>query len=143
MTASSEKRPLATLPVPSTSLLSDATFEHPGGEALLRFEFEREGVASRGGLRFEKVRSYRFCAEGHCTAWHVTDVYDTLAEVQDSEWVDELPAAEPSETSGRWDVHHFMVYIDSVGCFEVAAAAWSWLPEECPRTTSRVVLRTT
>jgi hypothetical protein len=38
-----EKLPLATLPVPSTSLLSDAVFEAPGGEALLRFEFERDG----------------------------------------------------------------------------------------------------
>jgi hypothetical protein len=36
----SEKVPLATLPVRSTSFTSDALFEHPGGEARLRFEFE-------------------------------------------------------------------------------------------------------
>jgi hypothetical protein len=66
-------------------------FEHPGGEALLRFEFERNGAACRGGLRFEKVRAYRFRSEGHCTTWHVEGVYDTLAEVSGSEKV----AAEP------------------------------------------------
>lgn len=126
----SEKSPLASLPVPSTSFTTDAVFEHPGGEALLRFEFERGGVAVRGGLRFEKVRAYRFRSEGHCTAWHVEGVYDTLAEVAGSEWVRELLAAEPPETWGRWNIHHFMLYIDSAGCFEVASESWSWIAEE-------------
>lgn len=59
-----ERLPLASLPVPSTSLLSDAVFEDPGGAAFLRFEFRRDGVAYRGGFRFENVRAYRFRAEG-------------------------------------------------------------------------------
>lgn len=125
-----EKIALATLPAASTSFLSDATFEHPGGKALLRFEFERDGAAYWGGLRFEKVRAFRFRAEGHCTVWHVEGVYDTLAEVFGSEWVSELLAAEPAETWGRWEIRHFMIYIDSAGCYEVAAESWSWLPEE-------------
>lgn len=130
MTGVTEKLPLATLPVPSTSFLSDATFDHPGGDALLRFEFTRDGVAFRGGLRFEKVRAYHFRAEGHCTAWHVADAYDTLVEVQDSAWVRELLAAEPAGAWGRWAIRHFMIYVDSFGCLEVAAGAWSWLDEE-------------
>ncbi len=79
-----QKMALATLPVASTSFLSDATFEHPGGEALPRFEFERDGVAYRGGLQFGKVRAFRFCAEGHCLAWHVEGVCDTLAGISGS-----------------------------------------------------------
>lgn len=126
----SEKVPLAVLPVPSTSFTTDPVFEHPGGEALLRFEFERDGVAYRGGLRFEKVRAYRFRSEGHCTAWQVEGVYDTLADVADSEWVNELLAAEPPETWGRWEIHHFMIYIDSAGCFEIGAESWTWIAEE-------------
>jgi hypothetical protein len=94
------------------------------------FEFEREGTAYRGGLRFAKVRAYRFRSEGHCTVWHIEGAYDTLAEVSGSEWVGELLAAEPTETWGRWEIRHFMIYIDSAGCFEVGAASWSWLPEE-------------
>lgn len=127
---SGEKVPLGVLPVASTSFTSEVTFEYPGGEAFLRFEFWRDGGLSRGGLRFEKVRAYRFRAEGHCTAWHVDGVYDTIAEVVGSSWVADLLAAEPADTGGRWEIHHFMLYVDSAGCFEVAAAAWSWLPEE-------------
>jgi len=125
-----EKLPLATLPVPSTSLLSDPVFEAPGGEAMLRFEFERDGEIYRGGLRFENVRAYRFRSEGHCTLWHVEGVYDTLTEVSGSSWVGELLAEEPAETWGRWVIRHFMIYLDSAGCFEVGAESWSWLPEE-------------
>lgn len=127
----SRKAPLAVLPVPSsTSFTTEPVFEHPGGEALLRFEYERDGADYRGGLRFERVRAYRFRAEGHCTAWHVEGAYDTLAEVSDSEWVSELLAAEPSETWGRWEIRHFILYVDSAGCYEIGAQAWSWLPEE-------------
>ena len=128
--ATVEKVSLATLPVASTSFTSDPVFEHPGGEALLRLTFERDGVGFSGGLRFEKVRAYRFRSEGHCTAWHVEGVYDTLAEVAGSEWVDELLAAEPPETWDRWEIRHFMVYIDGAGCFEVAAESWTWMAEE-------------
>jgi hypothetical protein len=124
------KKALATLPVASTALLSDATLEHPGGEVMLRFEFERDGGVIRSGLRFEKVRAFRFRAEGHCTAWHVEGTYDTLTEVSDSVRVGELLAAEPAEVWGRWEIRHFMIYIDGSGCYEIAAASWSWLPDE-------------
>ena len=76
------------------------------------------------------MRAYRFRAEGHCTAWHVEGAYDTLAEVSGSGWVSELLSAEPAETWGRWEIRHFILYIDSAGCYEVAAQSWSWLPEE-------------
>jgi hypothetical protein len=125
-----EKLPQGTLPVPSTSFTSDACFEHPGGEAVLRFEYLREGERFRGGIRFEKVRAYCFRSEGHCTAWHVEGAYDTLVEVTPSDWVAELLQAEPAETWGRWEVHHFMIFVDSAGCYEVAAQEWSWLAEE-------------
>ena len=56
---------------------------------------------SRGGSQFGKVRAFRFCAEGHCSAWHVEGLYDTLAEVSGSGWVSELLAAESAETWGH------------------------------------------
>lgn len=124
-----ERIALALLPVPSTSLLSEVVFEHPGGTASLRFEFERDGVPYRQGLQFDSVRAFRFRTEGHCTAWHV-EAYDTLIEVLGSEWVGELLAAEPSGAWGHWKIRHFMIYIDSRGCYEVGAESWSWLPEE-------------
>jgi hypothetical protein len=60
----------------------------------------------------------------------VKDVYDTVGEVMDSDWVGELAAAEPTERWGSWETHHFMIYIDSEGCFEVVAQSWSLVPEE-------------
>lgn len=128
-----EKQPLITLPIASTALEADPVFIHPGGHAELRYEFEREGVLVRTGLRFERVRAFRFRSEGHCTAWHVQGAYDTLVEVQRSAWVAELLEAEPSETWGHWELHHFLLFLDSVGAFEVAAEAWSVLPESRAR----------
>lgn len=57
-------------------------------------------------------------------------VYDTLAELLGSEWVSELLAAERDEIWGHWKIRHFMIYIDSAGCYEIGAESWSWLPEE-------------
>jgi len=48
----------------------------------------------------------------------------------ESGWVSELEAAEHAETWGSWEMHHFMIYIDSEGCFEVVAQSWSLVPEE-------------
>lgn len=127
--ASTEKKQLGVLPAPSTSF-TDVAFEAHRGTVTIGFEFSRDEESYRGGLRFEKVRAYRAREEGHCTAWHVKDVYDTVAEVMDSDWVGELAAAEPAERWGSWEMHHFMIYIDSEGCFEVAAQSWSLVPEE-------------
>jgi hypothetical protein len=130
MRVSGQKVQLGTLPVPSTSFTSDVVLEAPGGTVTLWFEFRRGSDRYRAGVRFEKVRAYRFRAEGHCTAWHVESVYDTIAEVTDSDWVGELMAAEPAQRWGEWEIHHFMIYMDSAGCFEVAAQSWSLVPEE-------------
>jgi hypothetical protein len=50
--------------------------------------------------------------------------------VTGSDWVSELTAAEPTGTRGSWEMHHFMIYIDSAGCYEVAAQSWFLVPEE-------------
>ena len=130
MTMANTKQWLAELPVASTALRSDPVFVHPGGTALLTFEFERKGVVYRGGLHFQKVRAYRFTSEGHVTPWHIEGTYDTLVEVPGSGWVAELLAAEPTDSWGRWEIRHYMIYIDSAGCFEVAASGWTWMNEE-------------
>src|SRR5262245_51808217 len=130
MVVAVEKKPIMTLPVASTALAEDPEFVHPGGSAELRIEFDRDGVRVRSGLRFTRVRAFRFRAEGHCTSWHVQGAYDTLVEVQPSSWVTELLEAEPSETWGRWKIRHFLIYIDGAGAYEVAAEDVGWLTEE-------------
>ena len=124
------KIPVGVLPVASTSF-GEATFHDQIGDALLKFDFSREGVWYRGGISFEAGRSYRFRAESYCTPWHMEGAYDTLVEVMGSPWIAELHEAESEAGSyGPWVLRHFMIYIDRAGCFEVVAAAWAWLPEE-------------
>lgn len=126
-----EMRALAELPVPSTSFTPDPTFTHPGGSAELRYEFKRDGAAVRGGIRFEKVRAFRFRSESHCTAWHI-EAYDTSVEISPSDWVSELVDAFTPDMRSRWrwEIRNFLIYVDSAGAYEVAAASWSWLPEQ-------------
>jgi hypothetical protein len=119
----------ADLPLPSTEV-DNVNYVDEGGDALLRLEFERDKTQVRLGILFDSVRAYRFRAESHCTEWHVDGVYDTLAEVVDSDWVAELRAAQPEHMHHMFEIHHFMIYLDSSGCYEVAAASWKWLDEE-------------
>lgn len=124
------KVPLGQISTPSTAITSDVVAVLEGGALRLRFQFDREGVLLSSGLVFWKVRAHQWRAESHCTAWHIEGAYDTIVEVEDSPWVAELLMAEPAETWGRWVIRHFMVFLDSVGCFEVAAESWELLPEE-------------
>jgi hypothetical protein len=128
--SSGQKVQRGLLPVPSTSFTSDVVLEAPGGYVALFFEFRRDGEAYRGGVRFEKTRAYQFRTESLCTAWHVEGVYDTIAEVVGSSWVGELIAAEHAGMPEPSDLHHYMLYVDSAGCFEFAAASWALLAEE-------------
>ena len=123
------KRVIGPLPPPPSAFTEDAVFTDLGGSAELRCTYERNGAMFAGGLRFEKVRAYRFRAEGHCTPWHVRDAYDTLVEVEQSDWVSELLAAEPGGVRAGWLIRHFLIYIDGSGAYEVAATTCEWLPE--------------
>lgn len=121
--------PVGELTPPSAEIVSDVMSIFDGGALELRFEFDLDGVVYRSGVRFEKVRAHRYRAEGHCRPWHV-DVYGIVAEVEDSDWVADLSVSEPAETWGGWVLRHFMLYIDSAGCFEVVAGSWGLLPAE-------------
>jgi hypothetical protein len=124
------KRVIGPLSPPPSAFTETAIFTHPGGDAELRCTYERNGSMYAGGLRFYRVRAYQFRAESHCTLWHIEDAYDTLVEVDQSEWVGDLRAAEPSGIPSGWTIRHFLIYIDGAGAYEVAAEDFEWLPEE-------------
>jgi hypothetical protein len=123
------KIPRGLLTTPSTAITKEVNFQAFEGRVSLQFEYDRDGVIYRGGVQFQRVRAHRFRAESHCTLWHVEGVYDTVAEVEGSQWVAELKAAEPEYTGGSFEMHHYMLYIDSAGCFEVVGESWSLLPD--------------
>jgi hypothetical protein len=118
---------LREISVPSTDI-RDVIFEDGQGGVRLRFTFWREDELIEEGIRFDRVRAHRHRAESHCTVWHI-DAYDTLVEVRDSEWVAELREAMPEDMRGLFEMHHYMIYLDSEGCYEVVAKSWEFLPE--------------
>jgi hypothetical protein len=124
-----KKIKLYTLSEPSTSSYSDVRAEFDAGNFMLRFDFDREGAPFHGGLHFVNLRAVRYHGESHCLLWHIEDAYDTLVEIVDSEWTAEMRKAQP-ESKYNWDMDHFMIYLDSAGCYEVAASSWRALIEQ-------------
>lgn len=122
---------LVELPVASTALTADPKMSYPDGAGLvLHFEYDEDGVRYRSGLSFGGVRAHRHHTESVCTVWHLKGAYDTLVEVQDSMWREELEAL-CAERGHRWGpLHHYMIYIDSSGCYEVVAQSWELLRPE-------------
>ena len=94
------KRVIGPMSPGLSAYTEDVSFIHPGSDAELRYTYERDGKMYAGGLRFHRVRAYRFRAESHCSAWYSKDAYDTLVEVEESEWIGELMAAAASQTGG-------------------------------------------
>lgn len=124
------KRRLWETPEPSTASVSGfVRFTTDGRDVELRFDYDRDGDSYSAGLSFRSVRAFRHRAELYLTEWHITDAYDALVEVTPSEWIAELVAAAPADRRGDWNMRHFMITLDSAGCYEVVAADWEALPE--------------
>jgi hypothetical protein len=121
------KQILWQLPVPSTALSTDAFYDWRS--ASLRFEYRREGILYRAGIAFEQVVASCRRAERCCTTWHIEVAYDSLVEVLESGWAEEIRRATHPMWRDRWPIRHFLMYVDSAGAFEFVAADWKLLPE--------------
>ena len=121
------KKPLHTVPVASTSFTTEAYFDGKGSSPAIRFAYSKDGARREGGIKFNKVLSVRTRSERCCTAWHIDGAYDTLSEVEGSCWVGELRADTQEQWRDKWAMHHYMIYLDSVGCFEIIADSWEAL----------------
>lgn len=113
---------LAEILLPSTEL-DLVSMEDTGGLVRIRYSRGRGRERLGGTVEFEDARAYRYRAESHCTEWHV-EAYDTLLEVEGSPWIDELIAVMPSDLHDLFHMHHYMIYLDGVGCYEVVAGSW-------------------
>lgn len=124
------KMPVYEIPMPSTESVTDAMLNVFGAAPVIRFDYYRDGVPNRSGIRFHQALAARTRTERCCTAWHIEGAYDTLVEVEESSWIAELR----NDLADRWkdeqEMHHYMIYLDSAGCFEVIAESYEVLPEE-------------
>jgi hypothetical protein len=120
------KKKLYTISVPSTSFTTAAYWDGRGKPAI-RFAYVKDGIEIQDGIKFDHACAMRKRAERCCTPWHIQDAYDTLVEVEDSAWVEEVRADTSERWRHKWEMHHYLIYLDSVGCFEVIAASWAAL----------------
>jgi hypothetical protein len=116
---------LAELPVASTSL-TDVVLEDPVGVLLeLRCTYVGDDdVRYAFAFHFDVVRALRHRAEMVCTLWHIQGAYDTLVKVRDSEWREEIETLTREQQYDPGELHHYMIYLDSSGCYEVIARTW-------------------
>ena len=124
------KKPLHTVPVASTDFATEAYWDGKGVSPAIRFSYKKDGVEYRTGIAFSRVLAFRKRAERCCKAWHIEGAYDTLVEVENSSWVEEMRADTNEQWRNKWAMHHYLIYLDSVGCFEAIAESWSALPDE-------------
>jgi hypothetical protein len=117
------------LPFPSVDAVDRAYWDGRGTLVHLRLEYTRDGERYRSGIGFSDIAALRQRVERCCTPWHIQS-FDTLVEVHDSTWVEELRSDMTPHWRDHWAMHHYMIYLDSAGCFEIIANAWSLVPEE-------------
>ena len=116
-----EKLPIFSLPCASTDAIRGPTLVNQDNGLLLSLICDDDGSKSSFGVLFIKPRAFRKREEVYCTTWHVNDVYDTICEIKESDWVAELRKDAVLEWRDFWTMRHFMIYLDSFGCFEVIA----------------------
>ena len=121
---------LYELPEPSTGSVTDANLQIIGKTVVLRFDYYRDGKSFRSGIRFLEVVATRTLGERCCSVWHIEGCYDSLCNVVNSLWIDEIRNQMADRYKDELDVQHFMIYLDSAGCFEVMASSFENLTEE-------------
>lgn len=127
MPLNSEKTPLYVVPVASTSFLREAYWD--GATSSIRFTYRTlpssgaDAEIRNVSIQFHRAMLIQQRAESFCTAEHIEGCYDSLVEVEASSWLE----AERSLAikAGMKEVHHYKIYLDSVGCFEVLAERWN------------------
>jgi len=116
------QKPLFSIPVASTSLSDEPVVFFDGGDVILRFTWHSGGKQVTGQIVFDRARAFRNLAEPYCTEWHIKDAYDTVVEVENSDWASELIDAAPEHLKRAFVMNHYLVYLDSFGALEVIAA---------------------
>jgi hypothetical protein len=121
------KKILYTVPVASTGFTTEAYWDGKGARPGIRFEYAKEGASTihQGGIVFKRAIVLQKRSERCCTAWHIEGAYDNLVEVVDSPWIRSIASEITDGVRITGGMHHYMIYLDSVGCFEVIAESWS------------------
>jgi hypothetical protein len=124
------KKSLYIVPVASTEFTQEAFLDCSGIRPTIRYSYQDEHGEVHSGIAFSAVSAIRCRSEACCSVWHIEDTYDALVEVEQSSWEEEVRRDVPDQLQIGWKARHFMIYLDSAGCFEFLAEAWEVLPEQ-------------
>lgn len=115
-----KSKKLAELPIPqsgcgSIRLVTD------GLNLTLEFEYRQQSQDWIGSIGFEEIIAHRFRNEMHSKGY-LSDSYESIAEVEDSPWKQELLAMTPTGIADVKKKRHFAVFLSSNGYVEVIAS---------------------
>jgi len=114
-------RVVLELPKFDTGQFEDCAFHMDGGDATLVIRIAEIGDFS---ISFHRVRWHRFTQLLSCDTSWIHQAYLRLIEVRPGELIDSLlkpyTGAKAAPRPFR-ELHHFMIFLDEVGCHEVVA----------------------
>lgn len=110
--------------VPGPTNRLPVSLEDREGPLILTYEYCLDPPdAIKAGFRVEGVRAYRVQADAHCELWMIEASGGDLVEVVNSAWVEELRTRDVYRE--HRDIHHYLIWFDDVGCYEIIAASCS------------------
>jgi hypothetical protein len=138
MQANATKKKLYVAPVASTSFLDGANWD--GATSSIRFTYrtepkhKEESEVRKVSIHFRRAMLVVLRAESFSRVEHIQGCYDTLVEVEDSDW---LEAERDSLARARMkESHHYAVYLDGPdGSPGIELIAESWSVEDTPCTS--------
>ena len=96
----------------------------------IRFVFATEDSDfNEGEVEFRGVSAYRFTGKPLMKDVNLIDAYDRVSEILKSPWVQEAESAIREKDSSRiqhrpGSMHHYALYFDDHGCYELLAEAF-------------------
>lgn len=86
----------------------------------IKYDYETStGEYQWASMVFRGVFGFAFTTYRACSVAQIRS-YDTLVELESSDWVTELLSGWP-DVLERPVVHHYRIYFDDIGCYEIAA----------------------
>jgi len=90
----------------------------------LCFDYEGPNGGYRcGALQFSNVRAFKFIDAFACRTRR-SEAYEKLIEIANSDWVGEIQTTVLGSNARLGAVHHYQVYFDDVGLYDIAAESW-------------------
>lgn len=110
---------LVELPVPGSGC-GDVQICSEANNIRVEYEYRRDGVDWVGCVHFLNVIAFRFRDELHSVGY-CSESYDSVAQIDGSDWLKELIEGEPSNKMGLDAEVHFAIFFSSNGYFEAIA----------------------